>query len=63
MEDLEFEVGDWLKFVLRSGNVEEGVVRPVFQTTAGAQLHVPFEKDLVASVNAQQVVEKLPPAA
>jgi hypothetical protein len=38
--DLKFEVGDRVKFVLRSGKIEEGVVRAVIQTTAGPVLNV-----------------------
>jgi hypothetical protein len=60
--DLQFEVGDRVKFVLRSGKVEEGVVRAVILTTTGPVLNVSFgpQLDLAASVNARQVVEKLP---
>jgi hypothetical protein len=58
----KFEVGDRVKFVLRDGKVEEGVVREVIQTTSGPVLNVSFgpKGDLAVSVNAQQV-EKLPP--
>jgi hypothetical protein len=61
--DLKFEVGDRIKFVLRSGKVEEGVVRAVIQTTAGPVLNLSFgpQLDLAASVNARQVVGKYPP--
>jgi hypothetical protein len=59
--DLEFEVGDRIKFVLRSGSIEEGIVKAVFETTGGTQLNVAFGKDLSASVNARQVIGKLPP--
>jgi hypothetical protein len=54
---------DRVKFVLRSGTIEEGTVRAVIQTTAGAVLNVSFgpKGDLAASVNARQVVEKLSP--
>jgi|HubBroStandDraft_4_1064222.scaffolds.fasta_scaffold5243102_1 hypothetical protein len=31
--DPKFEVGDSVRFVLRNGKVEEGVVRAVIQTT------------------------------
>jgi hypothetical protein len=62
--DLKFEVGDRVKFVLRNGKIEEGVVRAVVLTTAGPVLNVSFgpKLDLAASVNARQVVEKLPSA-
>jgi hypothetical protein len=59
--DLKFEVGDRIKFVLPSGRIEEGIVKAVFQTTAGVQLNVAFGEDLSASVNARQVIGKLPP--
>jgi hypothetical protein len=59
--DPKFEVGDRIKFVLPSGKIEEGVVKAVFETTAGMQLNVAFGKDLSASVSARQVVGKLPP--
>jgi hypothetical protein len=59
--DLQFEVGDRIKFVLPSGKIEEGIVKAVSPTTRGAQLNVAFGKDLSASVNARQVVGKLPP--
>jgi hypothetical protein len=60
--DLKFEAGDRVKFVLRNGKIEEGVVRAVIWTTAGDVLNVSFgpKGDLAASVNARQVVEKLP---
>jgi hypothetical protein len=63
--DLKFEVGDRVKFILRSGKIEEGVLRAVILTTAGPVLNVSFgpKDDLAASVNARQVVEKLPPVA
>jgi hypothetical protein len=41
--------------------IEEGTVKAVFETTGGIQLNVAFGKDLPASVNVRQVVEKLPP--
>jgi hypothetical protein len=49
--------------LLRNGKLGEGVVRAVIQTTAGPVLNVSFgpKLDLAASVNARQVVEKLPP--
>jgi hypothetical protein len=61
--DLKFIVGDRIRFVLRSGKIEEGTDRAVIQTTAGAELNVAFgpKGDLVATLNARQVVEKLPP--
>jgi hypothetical protein len=40
--DLKFEVGDRVKSVLRSGKIEEGVVRAIIQTTKGAVLNVSF---------------------
>lgn len=60
----KFEVGDRVKFVLRNGKIEEGVVRAVIWTTTGDVLNVSFgpKGDLAATVNARQVVEKLPPA-
>jgi hypothetical protein len=57
----DFQVGDRIKFVLPSGSIEEGVVKAVFETTKGVQLNVAFGKDLSASVNARQVIGKLPP--
>jgi hypothetical protein len=59
--DTTFEVGDRVKFVLRSGEVADGVVRAVTQTTHGAMLNISFgpKGDLAASVNARQVVEIL----
>jgi hypothetical protein len=61
--DSKFDVGDRVQFVLRSGKIEEGTVRAVIQTTAGAVLNVSFgpKGELAASVNARQVVEKIPP--
>jgi hypothetical protein len=61
--DLKFEVGDRVKFVLRSGKVADGVVRAVINTTSGIMLNVSFgpKGDLAASVNARQNVQKLPP--
>ena len=60
--DQKFEVGDHVKFILRNGKIEEGVVRAVTLTTSGPVLNVSFgpKGDLAASVNARQVVEKLP---
>jgi hypothetical protein len=60
--ELKFEVGDRVKFVLRSGKIEEGVVRAVIQTTSGAVLNVAFgpNLDLATAVNSRQVVERLP---
>jgi hypothetical protein len=59
--DLKFEVGDRVKFVLRSGKVEEGTVRAVILATSGPVLNISFgpKGDLAATVNARQVVEKL----
>jgi hypothetical protein len=59
--DTTFEVGDRVKFVLRSGEVADGMVRAVTQTTHGAMLNISFGRkgDLAASVNARQVVEIL----
>jgi hypothetical protein len=45
-----FEVGDRIKFVLPSSSIEEGMVKAVFQTTAGTQLNVAFVTGLSASV-------------
>ena len=59
--DLKFAVGDRIKFVLPSGSIEEGIVKVVFEKTSGTQLNVAFGKDLSASVNARQVIGKLPP--
>jgi hypothetical protein len=61
--DLKFVGGDRVKFVLRSGKIEEGTVRAVIHTASGAVLNVSFgpKGDLAASLNARQVVEKLPP--
>jgi hypothetical protein len=58
----KFEVGDRVKFVLRNGTVEEGVVKAVILTTKGAELNISFGPNmaLAATVNARQVVEKLP---
>jgi hypothetical protein len=57
--DQKFFVGDKVKF----GRIEEGTVRAVIQTTAGPVSNISFgpKGDLAASVNARQVVEKLPP--
>jgi hypothetical protein len=56
-------VGDRIKFVLPNGKIEEGVVKAVFNTTAGTQFNVAFgaKGDLSASVGASQVIGKLPP--
>jgi hypothetical protein len=59
--DLKFAVGDRIKFVLHAGSIEEGIVKVVFEKTSGTQLNVAFGKDLSASVNARQVIGKLPP--
>jgi len=59
--DQRFEVGDRIKFVLPNDKIEEGTIKAVFETTKGSQLNVAFGKDLSASVNARQVVGKLPP--
>ena len=58
----KFEVGDLVKFVLRNSKIEEGVVRAVILTTKGDVLNVSFgpKGDLAATVNARQVLEKLP---
>jgi hypothetical protein len=61
MKSEKFEVGDRIKFVLPSGKIEEGIIKAVFEKTSGTQLNVAFGKDLSASVNARQVVGKLPP--
>jgi hypothetical protein len=60
--DERFEVGDRVKFVVRNGRIEEGVVRAVILTTKGPELNISFgpKGDLAATVNARQVVEKLP---
>jgi hypothetical protein len=60
---LKFEVGDRINFVLPNGKIEEGVVKAVFETTAGPRLNVAFgaKGDLSASVGARQVIGKLPP--
>jgi hypothetical protein len=61
--DLKFEVGDRINFVLPNGKIEEGVVKAVFETTAGPRLNVAFgaKGDLSASVGARQLIGKLPP--
>jgi hypothetical protein len=41
--------------------IEKWTDRAVLQTTAGAVLNIAFGTRLSASVNARQVVEKLPP--
>jgi hypothetical protein len=58
-----FMVGDRVKFALRNGKIEEGVVRAVILTTKGQELNTSFgpKGDLAATVNARQVVQKLPP--
>jgi hypothetical protein len=58
-----FVVGDRVKFALRNGKIEEGVVRAVILTTKGPELNISFgpKGDLAATVNARQVVEKLSP--
>jgi len=60
--DQKFEVGDRVKFVLRNGKLEGGVVRAVILTTTGHVLNVSFgpKGDLAATVNARQVMEELP---
>jgi hypothetical protein len=60
--DQKFDVGDRVKFVLRNGKIEEGVVRAVILTTTGHVLNVSFgpKGDWAATVNARQVVEELP---
>jgi hypothetical protein len=40
--DQKFEVGDRVKFVLRNGKIEQGVVRAVILTTSGPVLNVSF---------------------
>jgi|HubBroStandDraft_6_1064221.scaffolds.fasta_scaffold00996_3 hypothetical protein len=59
----KFEVGERISFVLPNGKIEEGVVKAVFETTAGPPLNVAFgaKGDLSASVGARQVIGKLPP--
>lgn len=61
--DLNFEVGDRVKFALRNGKIEEGLVRAVIHTTAGPVLNVSFgpKLDLAASVNARQMVDRILP--
>jgi hypothetical protein len=61
--DLKFQVGDRISFVLPNGKIEEGVVKAVFETTAGTRLNIAFgaKGDLSASVGARQVIGKLPP--
>jgi hypothetical protein len=58
----KFEVGDKVRFALRNGKIEEGVVRAVILTTTGPVLNVSFgpKLDLAATVNARQIVQKLP---
>jgi hypothetical protein len=53
--EAQFEVGDRVKSVLRSGEI-------VILTTTGPVLNVSFgpKGDLAATVNARQIVEKLP---
>jgi hypothetical protein len=60
--DQNFEVGDRVKFALRDGKIEEGVIRAEVLTTKGPELNISFgpKLDLAATVNARQVVEKLP---
>ena len=60
-QDLKFEVGDRIKFVLPSGKIEEGLAKAVFETTTGTQMNVAFgvKGDLSASVGARQVIGKL----
>jgi hypothetical protein len=57
--DLKFEVGDRVKFFVRLGHVEEGVILTVFETTAGTQLNIAFGKGLSASVSPRAILEKL----
>ena len=54
----KFEVGERISFVLPNGKIEEGVVKAVFETTAGPPLNVAFgaKGDLSA-----KVIGKLPP--
>ena len=56
-------VGECVKFALRNGKIEEGVIRAVILTTEGPELNISFgpKGDLAATVNVRQVVEKLPP--
>jgi hypothetical protein len=56
--NLKFEVGDLVKFVLRNGKIEEGVLCAVIKTTAGVQLNIAFGMGLIASVKRGQIVEK-----
>jgi hypothetical protein len=60
--DQQFFVGDRVKFALRNGQIKEGVIRAVILTTKGPELNMSFgpKGDLAATVNARQVVEKLP---
>jgi hypothetical protein len=60
--DLKFELGDRVKFVLRNGKIEEGLVKAVIQTTKGPELNISFGPKMVlaATVNVRQVAEKLP---
>jgi hypothetical protein len=61
--ELKFEVGVSRKIrTSLRGKIEQGVVRAVIPTTSGVTLNVSFgpKGDLAASVNAKQVVGKLP---
>ena len=61
--DIKFEVGDRVKFVLPNGKNEEGTIKAVIPSTKGSTLNIAFgaKGDLSASVNARQVIGKLPP--
>ena len=59
--DLKFKVGDRVKFVVRHGHLEEGVILAVFETTAGTQFNIAFGKGLSATVSSRAVLEKLSP--
>jgi hypothetical protein len=61
--DEKFAVGDRVRFVLPNGKIEEGTIKAVIPSTKGSTLNIAFgvKGDLSASVNARQVVGKLPP--
>jgi hypothetical protein len=62
-QELKFDVGDRVKFVLRNGKIEEGVLRAIIHTASGIVLNVSFgpKDDLATSVNFREVVGTLPP--
>jgi hypothetical protein len=62
MSELKFEVGDRVKFLVRLGQAQEGVILDVVETPAGTQLNITFGKGQSALVSARLVLEKLPPA-